>query len=67
MKNSLQSNGWFHQFNQSCNWHSTVVMKQSASAIKEMAYSFPNQQETVILEEGYSSKTIFNVDETGLF
>lgn len=61
------SNGWFSRFKSRCNWHSIAESGEAASADKETASLYPEKLKTMIDEGGYTSQTIFNVDETGLF
>nr|XP_022905269.1 tigger transposable element-derived protein 1-like [Onthophagus taurus] len=61
------SNGWFDRFKVRCNWHSIAESGEAASADREAAVSFPKTLKSLIVEGGYTSQTIFNVDETGLF
>ncbi|XP_066566163.1 protein UXT isoform X1 [Amia ocellicauda] len=43
------------------------AIKEDACAIKEEFLSFPSRLEEMIQEGGYCSRTVFNVDEMGLF
>lgn len=61
------SNGWFSRFKSRCNWHSIAESGEAASADKEAASLYPEKLKAMIDEGGYTSQTIFNVDETGLF
>ncbi|XP_030749222.1 jerky protein homolog-like [Sitophilus oryzae] len=61
------SNGWFSRFKSRCNWHSIAESGEAASADKEAASLYPEKLKAMINEGGYTSQTIFNVDETGLF
>ncbi|KAF2894705.1 hypothetical protein ILUMI_11465 [Ignelater luminosus] len=54
------SNGWFNRFKSRCNWHSVAKSEEAASL-------YPEILTAMIDEGGYTSQTIFNVDETGLF
>ncbi|XP_023232705.1 tigger transposable element-derived protein 1-like [Centruroides sculpturatus] len=61
------SNGWFNRFKSHCNWHSIAESGEAASADKEAVSYYPEKFKAMIDEGGYTSQTIFNVDETGLF
>uniref|UniRef100_K7G2M2 HTH CENPB-type domain-containing protein n=1 Tax=Pelodiscus sinensis TaxID=13735 RepID=K7G2M2_PELSI len=57
------SHGWFERFKKHLNLHNI----KAAAADMEAAESFPAIFEAIIKEGGYSSKQVFNLDETGLF
>ena len=66
-ENFIDSNGWFSRFKTRSNRHSIVESGEVASANIQAASSFPDRLKGMIEEGGYSSHTIINVDETGLF
>ena len=59
------SNGWFSRFKSRYNWHSITESGEAASANKESESLYPEKLKTMIDEGGYTSQTIFNLDETG--
>ncbi|KAF2884084.1 hypothetical protein ILUMI_22090 [Ignelater luminosus] len=59
------SNGWFSPFKSRCNWHNIAESGEVASADKEAASLYPEKLTAIIEEGGYTSHTIFSVDETG--
>ena len=61
--NFVASNGWFSQFKTRWNWLSIVDSGEVTSANKQAASSFLDTLKAMIEEGGYSSQTIFNVDE----
>ncbi|XP_023243487.1 tigger transposable element-derived protein 1-like [Centruroides sculpturatus] len=61
------SNGWFNRFKSHCNWHSIAESGEAASADKKGASYYPEKFKAMTDEGGYTSQTIFNIDETGLF
>ncbi|XP_023238008.1 tigger transposable element-derived protein 1-like, partial [Centruroides sculpturatus] len=54
------SKGWFDRFRKRAGWHNIKIQGKTAK-------EFPEKLAEIIEEEGYSSRQIFNVDETGLF
>uniref|UniRef100_K7FDM5 HTH CENPB-type domain-containing protein n=1 Tax=Pelodiscus sinensis TaxID=13735 RepID=K7FDM5_PELSI len=56
------SHGWFERFKKRSNLHNIKITGEAAAA-----ESFPAIFEAIIKEGGYSSKQMFNLDETGLF
>ncbi|XP_018600856.2 tigger transposable element-derived protein 1-like [Scleropages formosus] len=60
------SHGWFERFKKRAMLHN-VKIRGDASADSEYATTFPTELQQIIEEGNYTSKQIFNVDETGLF
>jgi Asp-tRNA(Asn)/Glu-tRNA(Gln) amidotransferase B subunit len=61
------SKGWFDRFRERAGWLKIRVQGEAASADNEAARNFPEELAEIIEEEGYCSRHVFNVDETGLF
>ena len=59
--------GWFEQFKNLYSLHNLKVSGQSASADAKEAEEFLETLDTLILEENYLPRQIFNVDETFIF
>jgi hypothetical protein len=60
------SKGWFDRFTKTAGWHNIRVKGETASADTEAARNFPEKLPKIIEEDGYCSRHVFNVDETGL-
>ena len=61
------SGGWFERFKFRGNLHNICLKGEAASADLTAANDFNKILKAVIQEGGYSSKQVFNIDETGLF
>ena len=61
------SRGWFQRFRQRYHFHNIKVTGEAASSDAVAAENFTPELKKIIEEGGYSSKQVFNVDETGLF
>uniref|UniRef100_K7G7M9 HTH CENPB-type domain-containing protein n=1 Tax=Pelodiscus sinensis TaxID=13735 RepID=K7G7M9_PELSI len=62
------SHGWLKHFKKRSNLHNIKITGEAAAAADtEAAESFPAIFETIIKEDGYLSKQVFNLDETGLY
>ena len=59
--------GWFHRFQKRHGIRNIKVQGEAASADTEAANRFPEELRSIIEEEGYDLRQVFNVDETGLY
>lgn len=63
----LASHGWFQNFRRRHNLRNVKFRGEAASADNESATAYTSKFKDIIREGEYSSKQVFNVDETGLF
>ena len=61
------SSGWFARFKKRHGFHNLKMTGEAASADVEAAKTYPATLKKIIEEGGYTSKQIFNIDETGLY
>lgn len=61
------SHGWFDRFKKRGLMHNLQALVEAVSADLAAVSAFPEELNKIIQEGGYTSKQIFNVDETGLF
>ena len=61
------SSGWFAKFKLRHGFHNIKMTGEAASADTESARKFPEMLKKTLEEGQYSSKQVFNVDETGLY
>lgn len=66
-KTFAASSGWFSRFKKRYGFHNLKMTGEAASADVEAAKMYPATLKTIIEEGGYTSKQIFNIDETGLY
>ncbi|XP_045107142.1 tigger transposable element-derived protein 1-like [Portunus trituberculatus] len=61
------SSGWFAKFKLRHGFHNIKMTGEAASADTESAKKFPEMLKKTLEEGQYSSKQVFNVDETSLY
>ncbi|GFG29801.1 hypothetical protein Cfor_00232 [Coptotermes formosanus] len=61
------STGWFSRFTKRYNFHNIKMTGEAASPDTVAAEKFVQELQHIIEEGGYSSKQIFNIDETTVF
>lgn len=67
MEEFKASRGWFHRFCKRASLRNVKLQDESASADTEAASAYPEVLRKTIEEGGYTSRQVFNIDETGLY
>ncbi|KAK3881758.1 hypothetical protein Pcinc_013840 [Petrolisthes cinctipes] len=66
-KQFTASSGWFANFRRRFGFHNLKMVGETASADTKAAEEYPAILKGIIEEGEYSSKQVFNLDETGLY
>ncbi|XP_037915088.1 tigger transposable element-derived protein 1-like [Hermetia illucens] len=61
------SRGWFGKLKSRFGLHNLKLAGEAASAGYEEVNKFPDMLKSIVDEGGYSSRQVFNIDETGLY
>ncbi|KAK3882326.1 hypothetical protein Pcinc_013317 [Petrolisthes cinctipes] len=65
-KQFTASSGWFANFHRRFGFHNLKMEGEAASEDTQAAEKYPAMLKGIIEEGEYSSKQVFNLDETGL-
>jgi hypothetical protein len=63
----MASTGWFNRFKNRQQFHNINFTRESAGSNALSAEQFRGILEKNVKESNYSTKQLFNIDETGLF